>query len=209
MDRCKCGAQFCYVCGLRWKTCTREQWQEQRLLARATQIVDRVVDRNPGRRLHQPQRVTHQQPHSSNPRPGPSGDTGRAVSREPSVWESDWSDHSEWEQDWWQDVNDDTYTPARATSAPQSPRISEISTQGVVNNPDLRIPQFQCTQNRELRIAEAVRHLRDNHACTHYKWRWIRGTHPCEECHHVLREYIFECKQCHLRACNRCRRNRL
>ena len=62
---------------------------------------------------------------------------------------------------------------------------------------------------RTERIAEAVEHLRANHACVHEKWRWIKGKYTCEECHHVLKEYIFECKQCNLQACSRCRRNRL
>ncbi|PQE21735.1 IBR finger domain-containing protein [Rutstroemia sp. NJR-2017a BBW] len=38
---CRCGAQFCYVCGERWRTCTCAQWHEDRLLARANQNVDR------------------------------------------------------------------------------------------------------------------------------------------------------------------------
>lgn len=65
------------------------------------------------------------------------------------------------------------------------------------------------TQLRSQRIAEVVEHLRTNHNCSHEKWRWVRGGHQCEECMHWLREYIFECQQCQLQACNRCRRNRL
>ncbi len=38
---CRCGAEFCYLCGLPWKTCPYEQWNEGRLLARAYDIVDR------------------------------------------------------------------------------------------------------------------------------------------------------------------------
>ena len=32
--RCICGAEFCYVCGMKWKTCTCEFWDESRLIAR-------------------------------------------------------------------------------------------------------------------------------------------------------------------------------
>lgn len=39
--RCRCGAEFCYVCGLKWKACGCEQWHEDRLIARATEIVSR------------------------------------------------------------------------------------------------------------------------------------------------------------------------
>jgi len=38
---CLCGAQFCYSCGLRWKTCRCDQWNEVRLYARAAAIVNR------------------------------------------------------------------------------------------------------------------------------------------------------------------------
>ncbi|KFZ20941.1 hypothetical protein V502_02968 [Pseudogymnoascus sp. VKM F-4520 (FW-2644)] len=38
---CRCGAQFCYVCGQKWKNCGCEQWDEHRLLVRANQIIDR------------------------------------------------------------------------------------------------------------------------------------------------------------------------
>ena len=38
---CLCKAQFCYLCGEEWKTCTCTQWHEERLLARAEVVVDR------------------------------------------------------------------------------------------------------------------------------------------------------------------------
>ncbi|KAG6132173.1 hypothetical protein E4U12_003307 [Claviceps purpurea] len=38
---CRCKAQFCYVCGLKWKQCRCAQWDEDRLVARADNIVDR------------------------------------------------------------------------------------------------------------------------------------------------------------------------
>ncbi|KAF2008479.1 hypothetical protein BU24DRAFT_360149, partial [Aaosphaeria arxii CBS 175.79] len=33
--RCVCSAEFCYLCGARWKTCRCDQWNEDRLVARA------------------------------------------------------------------------------------------------------------------------------------------------------------------------------
>ncbi|KAJ5496439.1 IBR finger domain protein, partial [Penicillium fimorum] len=44
---CRCGAEFCYNCGEKWKNCACEQWDEHRLLARAYQIVDREAGRLP------------------------------------------------------------------------------------------------------------------------------------------------------------------
>lgn len=214
--RCRCGAQFCYVCGQRWKTCGCPQWEEPRLYARAAQLVDR--NNNRGRRLFQPPRVLHAQPASRAPSLAPSEDTeagpavpGRATARRAasgsSAWQSDFSDHSEWEDDWRheddngadnEEAQDDIPPPALATVAPPPA-------------PTVPMPAAPSATNhlRDLRIAEAVEHLRINHQCDHDKWRWVKGRHQCEECYHVLPQYIFECKQCQLQACNRCRRNRL
>ena len=38
ITRCRCGYQFCYLCGGKWKTCTCENWQERRLLEREGEI---------------------------------------------------------------------------------------------------------------------------------------------------------------------------
>ncbi|EEA18499.1 IBR finger domain protein [Talaromyces marneffei ATCC 18224] len=62
---------------------------------------------------------------------------------------------------------------------------------------------------RDILVARTIQELRENHECEHGKWRYVHGRHQCEECSHVLPKYIFECRQCRLRACNRCRRNRL
>lgn len=40
-NRCRCRAQFCYLCGLTWKKCACPQFAERHLLNRAEQIVDR------------------------------------------------------------------------------------------------------------------------------------------------------------------------
>lgn len=40
--RCRCGAQFCYVCGAPWKICAHPQWDEGRLLRRAEQVFERA-----------------------------------------------------------------------------------------------------------------------------------------------------------------------
>ncbi|KAL4864105.1 hypothetical protein BDV12DRAFT_189211 [Aspergillus spectabilis] len=41
---CKCRAQFCYLCGLEWKTCSCERWNKQRLVERAQEVVDREAN---------------------------------------------------------------------------------------------------------------------------------------------------------------------
>ncbi|RKL48804.1 hypothetical protein BFJ70_g1746 [Fusarium oxysporum] len=35
---CRCGHQFCYLCGRQWKTCNCPQWDERRLMARAGEL---------------------------------------------------------------------------------------------------------------------------------------------------------------------------
>ncbi|KAI0172598.1 hypothetical protein GGR52DRAFT_415183 [Hypoxylon sp. FL1284] len=55
---CRCGFQFCYVCGARWKSCACEQWDEHRLYERAVEVDAR--DDHPedqARRDNRPQRV--------------------------------------------------------------------------------------------------------------------------------------------------------
>ncbi|KAF4957993.1 hypothetical protein FGADI_2823 [Fusarium gaditjirri] len=39
---CRCGHQFCYLCGRQWKTCNCPQWDEPRLMARAGELVAAV-----------------------------------------------------------------------------------------------------------------------------------------------------------------------
>ncbi len=109
---CRCGAQFCYLCGLRWKTCRCEQWNEERLVARANAIVNRDAQRL--------------------------DDVGRAN-----------------------------------------------------------------------RVARERQNLMQNHECEHATWRSRGGSHRCEECHDRLPLYIYECVQCRIMACRRCRYNRL
>ncbi|ENH70770.1 Putative E3 ubiquitin-protein ligase ARI10, partial [Fusarium oxysporum f. sp. cubense race 1] len=35
---CRCGHQFCYLCGRQWKTCNCPQWDERRLMAQAGEL---------------------------------------------------------------------------------------------------------------------------------------------------------------------------
>ncbi|KAF2274806.1 ariadne RING finger [Westerdykella ornata] len=40
---CRCGAEFCYLCGASWRTCRCQLFTEANLLRRAAQVVDRVA----------------------------------------------------------------------------------------------------------------------------------------------------------------------
>ncbi|RSL65567.1 hypothetical protein CEP53_003621 [Fusarium sp. AF-6] len=111
---CKCKAEFCYVCGERWKTCACPHWQEERLYNRANAIVDRAND--------------------------------AAV-------------------------------------------INEAA--------------------RQRRVEQERLNLIENHECTHERWRGRPGPRECEECLDVMPLFIYECRQCRIMACRRCRYNRL
>ncbi|KAH7010532.1 hypothetical protein EDB80DRAFT_839914 [Ilyonectria destructans] len=64
-------------------------------------------------------------------------------------------------------------------------------------------------QPREQMRQREMRNLVQNHECDHQNWAYHGGRHQCEECHDWLPHYIFECGQCRIQACNRCRHNRL
>ncbi|KAK7956509.1 uncharacterized protein PG986_005731 [Apiospora aurea] len=135
---CRCGAQFCYICGTPWepigrgqwkKQCDCVQWDEHRLLERAAEIDarDHVVRLLPG-----PGAVL-----------GPQGD-------------------------------------GAAAAAVRARRINRL-----------------------------VLNLRENHECDHLRWRERPGPRECEECGDEMPLFIYECRQCHIMACRRCRYNSL
>lgn len=203
---------------MKWKTCTCAQLEEPRLYARATQIAQR--DPDPRRRLFQPRRATLVQPRTPR-RPVASTidpTTGRVdhIESPATTWESDFSEHSEWEQDW-EDDSASAVPTDLAPSLPQ-PTSNELSQAPEHASSPIRdgLPSASSLPTSEepaaakgLDIQNLMMHLRENHECSHKRWLWVKGPHQCEECHHRLPSYIFECKQCLLQACNRCRRNRL
>ncbi|KAG8423170.1 hypothetical protein J3458_000086 [Metarhizium acridum] len=111
---CRCGAQFCYVCGVKWKNCSCDQWDEHRLIDRANAIVDRDAD------------ILH--------------------------------------------------------------------IEGV---------------NRAALVEQERNNLVANHDCWNHRWKSRRGHFQCEECFDYMPEFIYECRDCRLMACRRCRYNRL
>ncbi|KAI0470069.1 hypothetical protein GGR56DRAFT_684038 [Xylariaceae sp. FL0804] len=61
----------------------------------------------------------------------------------------------------------------------------------------------------EADIGRIMDHLRVNHECQHRSWSLREGRERCEGCRDLLPWYIYQCDQCHTRACARCRFNRL
>jgi hypothetical protein len=73
---------------------------------------------------------------------------------------------------------------------------------------DPRRREGQDADQEQEQVRQIAQNLRERHECEHDSWRYVRGAHACEECGSDLPQYIFECRQCQLQVCNRCRRNR-
>ncbi|KAF8063958.1 hypothetical protein FPV67DRAFT_1628838 [Lyophyllum atratum] len=62
---------------------------------------------------------------------------------------------------------------------------------------------------RQEQIRQMANTIRDNHDCVGHSWRRRNGSGDCEECGNWLRDFLLNCRNCHLMACVRCARNRL
>ncbi|CAH0050241.1 unnamed protein product [Clonostachys solani] len=62
---------------------------------------------------------------------------------------------------------------------------------------------------RAARVNQERANLRQNHECSHENWKSRGGFHRCDECRSKLTTFIYECRQCRIMACRRCRYNRL
>lgn len=111
---CRCGANFCYLCGVPWKQCDCEQWDEARLLNQANNIIDRHI-------------------------------RGQGV------------------------------------NAAERARLLACERLNLINH----------------------------HECRHEEWDRIRGEYRCQECYQEYPHFIYECHNCRILACARCRFNRL
>ncbi|KAI0166524.1 hypothetical protein GGR57DRAFT_496789 [Xylariaceae sp. FL1272] len=64
--------------------------------------------------------------------------------------------------------------------------------------------------NRRLRqIRRIARNLRDQHECDHERCRKRYGANQCHQCDDNMTHFVFECRQCLILLCGRCKRNRL
>jgi hypothetical protein len=186
-NRCLCGAQFCYNCGIQWKTCSCEQWNEHRLLARAYQIIDREPN---------PPAAAPPDPLPNIDEPRLEGQVTPEIDIDQVIPEFDIESHLAVRMAQ-RDQLDEEPQP-RATAEPSALALESQ----IIPTPEISTP-------RDILVARTIQELRENHECNHSRWQYIHGPHRCEECSHYLGKYIFECRQCRLQACNRCRRNRL
>ncbi|TIC99841.1 ATP-dependent RNA helicase DEAH12, chloroplastic [Colletotrichum higginsianum] len=78
----------------------------------------------------------------------------------------------------------------------------------VIVNRDANIPVLQ-PQQLARRMEREVQNLLENHECGHTYWAKRSAPGECEECYDYMPRFILECVQCRIRACQRCRHNRL
>ncbi|KAI1468567.1 uncharacterized protein F4812DRAFT_427308 [Daldinia caldariorum] len=197
---CRCGFQFCYVCGDRWKTCECVHWDEHRLYTRAVVIDARDEgDERPAEvipfRPHQNGQQAVQQPVQqpiANQQQAPAHFLQQG-GRLPAgayrvVFESDDESEDEVEEE------------------------AEVAVQPVAEQAPWEPPAFEFPELdivRRARVQQLMEDLRHNHECQHDRWFSKRGPRGCEECGDVMPIFIYECRQCHIMACRRCRYHRL
>ncbi|KAH8827722.1 hypothetical protein DL96DRAFT_1600073 [Flagelloscypha sp. PMI_526] len=58
------------------------------------------------------------------------------------------------------------------------------------------------------RVQRQTAHLRENHDCVWHSWKSC-GPGQCEECYNIMPYFLRVCRNCSMRACTRCTRNRL
>ncbi|KIJ63803.1 hypothetical protein HYDPIDRAFT_182115 [Hydnomerulius pinastri MD-312] len=233
---CRCRTEFCYLCQARWKTCTCPQWEERRLLATAEQRVDaqlaqgwanRAQAAAPARRwttrerpVIPPARVgalapavpAHRRaPVIVVPAPAPATVVPARLpapvaipTRPPAP-----------------AVVVPTRPPAPATAVPARPPAPVAVVPARPSTPVTIVPatpsapvritsqKVSWETARERMIRETMDRLRVDHDCNHQKWKYRHGGGNCETCGHYLPHYLFRCQGCEIKACNRCRRNRL
>ncbi|KAK1774361.1 hypothetical protein QBC45DRAFT_337757 [Copromyces sp. CBS 386.78] len=75
-------------------------------------------------------------------------------------------------------------------------------------NRDADVAQIPVVE-RQARVEAAAQHLIENHECDHDRFKGRGGQFQCEVCYYWLPQFIYECRQCRLQVCRRCRFNRL
>ncbi|KAI1478009.1 hypothetical protein F4774DRAFT_387462 [Daldinia eschscholtzii] len=206
---CRCGFGFCYVCGGRWKTCQCEHWDEHRLYARAAQIDARaqedegpaeVIPLRPHPNVQQPAQQPAQRAIANQQQaPAQALQQGRRLPAITYPLEDESDDESEIESQG--EIEEEVEEVVEAEVA-VPPVVQQTRTQ-----PAFQFPELDAF--RRARLQQLMEDLRVNHECQHDRWFSKRGPRECEECGDVMPIFIYECRQCHIMACRRCRYHRL
>lgn len=208
--RCRCGHQFCYVCGTPWRNCNCIRYNPRRLQRRAAEIAIRprarplqVPDAIPDEELdpeeqHRRLRELQRQMPTHVIQPAPNRIFGGRA-QVPVRRQRRHRDHAAVQH------GDRLIADLNRTQAAHR-RAREEAEQA-------RTRRFAAAM--PLRLADAddiAAHLRENHECAH-EARWRRfhaGINRCEICQRVkANPAVGECPTCFLQACYYCRRHRM
>ncbi|GAW23835.1 hypothetical protein ANO14919_134120 [Xylariales sp. No.14919] len=186
---CRCGFQFCYICGAQWKTCRCDHWEERRLYERAAQIDARG-------QVGEEREAVPLGPHLGTPE-----------EQQGEVEEQQEEDDQGERQSEPQDPDEDDQWQAESQELDEE----EWRLEQQAPDPEEQLREFaeQQEHDRQERIRMIVQDLRVNHECSHERWASRSGPQECEECHDVMPVFIYECRRCHIIACRRCRYHRL
>ncbi|KAK5164378.1 uncharacterized protein LTR77_010074 [Saxophila tyrrhenica] len=214
---CTCRRQFCYLCGARWKTCRCAQWDEQRLYARA----EEVINRRP-RALAVPRRpcATAFRPEGAVVNAGlPLRDELVREGFDPTdaelLHERDAPLLPACRQRYPLQLHH--ANPANAQQNDFAQRVRDQNAQQAAQHQHIHAPPqagpANAQQNNEAhqaRVQDVAQQLRENHECRHpQRWRRFKGYHHCPVCAKDKKDVVGECKICFLVACYPCRRHRL
>ncbi|KAI0128464.1 RING finger protein [Xylariales sp. AK1849] len=177
---CRCRAEFCYQCGLEWKSCPCDQWDERRLLARAVQIDQRNNNHNQPALVPPPARPAQARPAQARPAQARPAQGLFELAARPQLL-------------------------GGIVGGIEIPPVPAI----VVDDSDDEDEDEHPPLLRLEPINRIMDNLRANHQCDHRDWQRMSGRHECESCNDVLPCFIYECSQCNILACRRCRYNRL
>ncbi|KAK6212458.1 hypothetical protein LQW54_005232 [Pestalotiopsis sp. IQ-011] len=148
---CRCGFQFCYVCGAQWKTCRCEQWDERRLYERAAEIDAR--DEAPDDVAPVPEEPNQREP------------IGQHVQEQLDEVGRDTEPNDD-------DIN--VVNTIQATSTPQEAIANEEIDHNQIE-PAMVVPEPPANAtssrgNRQQRLESLMQTLRYNHECSHERW---------------------------------------
>ncbi|ETS77786.1 hypothetical protein PFICI_09848 [Pestalotiopsis fici W106-1] len=143
---CRCGFQFCYVCGAQWKTCHCDQWDERRLYERANEIDAR--DRG----------------HDDIVPEGPVLPRQEADDNLPAPIEDDAQEHP---------AEPNAHEPAILDTSQAPSVVGEVMTTYENFVPQLNPSNNGNTarhRDRQQRLESLMQRLRYNHECSHDRW---------------------------------------
>lgn len=217
-SRCRCGHQFCYVCGTPWRNCHCPHFQERRLYQRAAEVAGRprqrplqapaaipIEELDPAEQQRRLREFQQQAP-AHVIQAAPRGRVNRQ-GQGPARGQRHVQDRHHHRK---RNPNAVQYAERLVTDLRHTQAAHHRARE---NAADARARRFNAGDGlRAADIDDIAAHLRDNHECRHER-RWRRfhhGANRCEICQRVRpNPKVGECPTCFLQACYDCRKQRM